>query len=72
VVPVNILHPVPGVRFDAKYPGQEPYAIKCARPDLCGLPFGSVRPYRSSKSENTSVSRALPFEMNDEDRDLER
>jgi hypothetical protein len=35
-VPVNILHPVPGVRFDAKYPGQEPYAIKCARTDLCG------------------------------------
>src|ERR1019366_4928583 len=32
----RILHPEPGVRFDAKQPRLEPYALKCARTDLCG------------------------------------
>ena len=31
----RILHPEPEVRFDAEYPREEPYALKCARTDLC-------------------------------------
>ena len=33
--PPRILHPKPEVRFDAEYPREEPYALKCARTDLC-------------------------------------
>src|ERR1019366_4212035 len=31
----RILHPEPGVRFDAKHPRYSPYALKFARTDLC-------------------------------------